>query len=94
MEHHSKVCHGYWKTSFALVESYQPKTVSLAAKLKENFDVDATLIRGTVGIIDLTFVDKLIYSRNSTSRFLMRLIWGNSLLPQLALHIHQGSALV
>jgi|GEM_PF-3844306 len=73
--------------------------VSLAAKLKENFDedatlIDATLIRGTVGIIDLTFIGKLIFSRNSTRRFLMRLIWGNSSLPQLALHIHQGSALV
>ena len=68
--------------------------VSLAAKLKENFDEDATLIRGTVGIIDLTFIGKLIFSRNSTRRFLMRLIWGNSSLRQLALHIHQGSALV
>jgi selenoprotein W-related protein len=46
-----------------------PQAASLAARLKENFDVDAKLIEGAGGIFDVTVDGDLIFSKHDKERF-------------------------
>jgi len=41
----------------------------LAAKLKDEFGIDATLIAGAGGIFDVCLGDELVYSKHQTGRF-------------------------
>lgn len=49
--------------------NYLPSAASLAAELKESFDVEATLIEGGGGVFTVEVDGKLIYSKKETGRF-------------------------
>ncbi len=48
---------------------YKPRAVSLAGKLKSNFDIEAQLIEGTGGIFDVKLGGNLVYSKHQTGSF-------------------------
>ena len=48
---------------------YKPEAVSLAAELKENFEVEAELFAEGNGIFDVLLDASLIYSKYKTNRF-------------------------
>ena len=48
---------------------YKPRAVSLAAKLKKNFDIDASLIEGAGGVFDVKLNDELVYCKHETGKF-------------------------
>jgi len=41
----------------------------LAAKLKKNFDIDASLIEGAGGVFDVKLNDELVYCKHETGKF-------------------------
>ena len=41
----------------------------MAAKLKENFGIEATLTEGAGGIFDVRLDDDLVYSKHETGQF-------------------------
>ena len=41
----------------------------MAARLKKNFDIDASLIEGAGGVFDVKLNDELMYSKHETGKF-------------------------
>ena len=49
--------------------NYEPEAVSLAAELKEKFNVDAELFAEGKGIFDVVIDNDIVYSKYDTGRF-------------------------
>ena len=47
----------------------QPKAVSLADELRQQFGVEAKLVPGSHGIFDVLVDGKMVYSKHETGRF-------------------------
>ena len=51
--------------------NYLPRASSLAAEIKNQFQVDAKLIPGSGGIFDVKVNDKLVFSKHEVGRHAM-----------------------
>ena len=49
--------------------NYEPEAASLAAELKENFNIEAELFAEGKGIFDIVLDNDVIYSKYDTGRF-------------------------
>ena len=49
--------------------NYKPTAARVAAELKKDLDVDATLVAGSNGIFDVTLDGKKVFSKKKIGRF-------------------------
>ena len=57
------------KIFYCVVWNYKPSAVSLAAELKESFEVEAELLSGERGDFEVVVDDEKVFSKKILSRF-------------------------